>query len=231
MINGLSITAVIPVRAGSRRVPNKNIRPFGNSSLLERKIRQLKEVKEIDTIVVSSDSDIMLDIAKNNGVETQKRPLEYCDEITKSFNEVVEYVACNVKGDIIMWTPCVSPFTNERNYKIAINLFQDFVINTNEYDSLIGCRLFKEFLFDESKPINFTTEKHVPSQFLPNWHVLGNSVYMSKRTDMITKKYFYGKKPYLYELSKIESLDIDDLDDFEICEAILELQNKKNNNI
>ena len=59
----ISLTAIIPVRGGSRRLPNKNILPFGDSNLLVHKIRQLKQVDGINTIVVSSDSDVMLEMA------------------------------------------------------------------------------------------------------------------------------------------------------------------------
>lgn len=65
-----TITAVIPVRAGSRRLPNKNILPFGNSNLLVHKIRQLNQVKSIDTIVVSSDSDEMLNMALSESIQS-----------------------------------------------------------------------------------------------------------------------------------------------------------------
>ena len=79
------ITAIIPVRAGSRRLPNKNILPFGDSNLLVHKIRQLQQVKNIDNIVVSSDSDKMLEIAKAEGVLIHKRAIEYADDKTKTF--------------------------------------------------------------------------------------------------------------------------------------------------
>ena len=58
------ITAVIPVREGSTRLKNKNVAPFAGTNLLINKINQLKEVKEISRIVVSSDSDMMLAMAK-----------------------------------------------------------------------------------------------------------------------------------------------------------------------
>jgi len=63
-----SITGVIPVRAGSRRLPNKNILPFGDSNLLVHKIRQLRHVKGLDRIVVSSDSDMMLEMAEKEAL-------------------------------------------------------------------------------------------------------------------------------------------------------------------
>ena len=91
------ITAVIPVREGSTRLKNKNVAPFAGTNLLINKINQLKEVKEISRIVVSSDSDMMLAMAKERGVMTHKRSPEYCDEKTKSFGEVVRHVAENVE--------------------------------------------------------------------------------------------------------------------------------------
>ena len=46
-----TIKALIPVRAGSQRIKDKNIRPFAGSSLLEIKIRSLQQVKCIDGII------------------------------------------------------------------------------------------------------------------------------------------------------------------------------------
>ena len=67
------ISAVIAARGGSRRVKNKNIRPFAGSSLLERKLLQLKDINEIDAIYVNSESDKILNIAKKYNVNTIKR--------------------------------------------------------------------------------------------------------------------------------------------------------------
>lgn len=226
MINNLSVTAVIPVRGGSRRVPNKNIRKFGNSSLLVNKIRQLKQVELIDRIVVSSDIDAMLQIAVDEGVETQKRPLEYCDEMTRTFNEVVEYVASNVEGDILMWTPCTCPLVESESYKHAIRVFEDSVLVSHEYDSVASAKILKEYVFDEKGPVNFNPVKHVPSQELPDWKIIINGFLIALRKDMIRWKYFYGKKPLLISVDKISAIDIDDMDDFVMAELIY---NKRNN--
>ena len=67
------ITAVIAVRAGSTRVKNKNTRPFAGTNLLVHKIRQLQKVDEIDDIVVTSDSDAMLEMGRENGTLIFKR--------------------------------------------------------------------------------------------------------------------------------------------------------------
>lgn len=211
------ITAVIPVRAGSRRLPNKNILPFGNSNLLVHKIRQLKQVKQISNIIVSTDSDTMIQMAIDENVEFQRRPLEYCDEKTKTFNEVVEYVAKNLKTDIIMWSPCVCPIISPEMYSKAIN---EFLQLDTKYDSVISARLLKEYIFNNNGPVNFYSQNHVPSQQLPNWYIITNGFYIAQRSDMEKWKYFYGRNPKLIEISKFEAIDIDDIADFEFAEFI-----------
>ena len=67
------LTAVIPVRKGSQRVKNKNLKPFADSTLLDIKIETLKKVIGLDEIVVSSDSQEMLDIARKHNVTAHRR--------------------------------------------------------------------------------------------------------------------------------------------------------------
>jgi len=223
-MNKEKIIAVIPVRAGSKRLQNKNILTFGNSNLLIHKIRQLKQVSNIDKILVSSDSEEMLQMACNEGVYTYKRPPEFCDEITKTFNEVVEHTAMNIEENHIMWAPCVCPLTSPKSYEKAVETYKEFVINKQLFDSVISAKVFKEYLFADNRPINYDPENHVPSQFLPDWKVIFNGFYIAPKKSMIKWKYLYGKNPHLIILDKKESIDIDDKEDFEVAKALLNLQ-------
>ncbi len=47
------VTAVVAVRKGSQRVPNKNIKPFGDTTLLDLKLQTLLKVSNIDEIIVA----------------------------------------------------------------------------------------------------------------------------------------------------------------------------------
>ena len=67
------ITAVVAVRKGSQRVPNKNIKPFGDTTLLDLKLQTLLKVSNLDEIIVNTDCDKMIEIGKSYGVKTQKR--------------------------------------------------------------------------------------------------------------------------------------------------------------
>lgn len=224
----MAITAVIPVRKGSKRIKNKNIRPFAGSSLLENKIRQLKMVKEIEEIVVSSDSDEMLEIAKENNVIAVRRPYEYCDEVSRSFNEVVRYIATKeIKTDVMMWVPCVCPLVTERKIKEGIELFRKIQSNALDADSIVTAALIKEYLFNEDGPANFSIENHVPSQKLPNWHYITNGFFIAMREDMAKWGFVYGPHPYLCEVNKYEAIDIDDEVDFMWAEFVMKEIYKK----
>ena len=67
------ITAVITVRSGSQRVKNKNLKKFNKKNLLIYKIKKLKKVKHINEIIVNTDAEEAIDIAKFYKVRFWKR--------------------------------------------------------------------------------------------------------------------------------------------------------------
>ncbi len=218
----MKFSAIIPVRAGSRRLPNKNILPFGNSNLLVHKINQLKMVEKIDEIVVSSDSEIMLEMALNENVKIHRRSIEYSDEVTKSFGEVVALLAEQAtKAENVIWSPVVCPLCDEECFTEAINDYIDLVLKKREYDSLISAKKFKQYLWDEKGPVNYKLGLgHVPSQKLPEWKTIVNGYYIAPREKMIEWIYFFGKKPYCKLITAIQAIDIDDQIDYDFCKFI-----------
>ena len=56
------ITAVIPIRSGSQRVKDRNLRPFANTTLMENKIEMLLNVPELDSIIVNTNSEEDIEI-------------------------------------------------------------------------------------------------------------------------------------------------------------------------
>lgn len=218
----MSITAIIPVREGSRRLKNKNIAPFSGSNLLLHKISQLQEVNEISNIVVSSDSDLMLEMAKAKGVMTHKRALEFCDEKTKTFGEVVAHICEHVDGDDILWATCTAPLVFPKHYKEAISKYYDAL--KNGYDSLVSMEAFKRYLWDDNGPVNYQLGvKHVPSQQLPSLYFVTDGILLAPREKMIEWKYFHGKNPYRFILDKRTSIDIDDGLDLACARAWLDM--------
>ena len=85
------LTAIIPVRQGSQRVKNKNFKPFAGKSLLEHKIELTKQLP-VDEIIINTDSDYAIELAKKNNISYHKRDPYYASsECTNS--EYHEYLA------------------------------------------------------------------------------------------------------------------------------------------
>lgn len=222
------ITAVIPVREGSRRMKNKNIAPFNGTTLLEHKIEVLKKVPEVSDIVVTSDSEYMLQLAVRHDVAIHRRPVEYCDEVSRSFGEMVKYVCSQIEGDHILWAPCTAPLITPELFSEAIAKY--FEALDQGYDSLVSVELFKRFLWNEEAPVNYELGvKQVPSQQLPNLYVITAGIHLAPMQKVLNWSYVYGPHPYKMEIDKFSAIDIDDELDFIQAEAWLKW--KKNNEL
>lgn len=215
-------TAIIPVRKGSRRLKNKNIAPFSDSTLLEYKIKQLKNVSSIDNIVVSSDCDYMLDMSSKLGVSTYKRKPEYCDEKTKPFGEVVAHICSNVSGENIVWATCTSPLVEASDYEEAIEIYKRKKLEG--YDSLMSVEEFHRYIWTDKGPLNYELGiKHVPSQELKALYRVTDGILIAPRKKMIEWKYFHGSNPHMHIMDKRSSIDIDDPLDMACAKAWLDL--------
>ena len=69
------LVAVVPIRKGSQRVKNKNLREFSGKNLLIHKINLLKELSGIDDIIVNTDSDDAISISKKLNVNFLKEKI------------------------------------------------------------------------------------------------------------------------------------------------------------
>ena len=221
------VSALIAVRSGSVRVKNKNIRTFNDSTLLELKIKQLQSVKEINDVVVNSNSDEMLSIAKNLGAKTVKRD-DYYASNTISMSSVFEHMAKNMDCENILYANCTNPLVSTNSYSDAIRIFLN---NTSAYDSLVSCHDIKEFLYLDGKALNYDPMNQPRSQDLPDVVALNFAISIISKSDMIKNKNIIGINPYFYKLNEVESLDIDTPLDFFIAEKLYQHITLDNNKL
>ena len=92
------ITCFIPCRAGSERVPKKNIKPIGGFEygLLQIKLEQVLSCKKINEVILSTNDPEILSYGyklqkKNHKLIIDERAAELCSSET-STDEVIEYV-------------------------------------------------------------------------------------------------------------------------------------------
>lgn len=213
-----TITAVIPVKGNSTRLPNKNILPFGNSNLLQHKIEQLKQVEGLHEIIVSSDSDEMLAIGEKCGVKAIKRPEQYANE-SVPFGMFLEYLCDIIEGEHLLYACATSPLVEPYLYNKAIKTY--FEKLEEGYDSLITCAPYQTYLMDEKGPLNFTMGlAHKNSEQLPMLYHFTNGIDLAPKDKVREWHYNYGPKAYRLLVNKREAADIDDLYDYEIAKAL-----------
>ena len=208
------LKALIPVRAGSERVKNKNIRPFAGSSLLEIKIKQLQRIKEIDGITVNSDSDEMLSLAKNLVVQTIKRDPYYASSEI-SANDFYKNIAENFDADTLLLANVTSPLIKDCTIIDIINKFNNCA---GKYDSVTTATPVKEFLWQDNKALNYDPRKKPRSQDLPEILSLNHAVGIMQRETMINARDIVGYRPLIVPIPPGEALDIDNELDFEFAE-------------
>ena len=212
------LVAVVPVRKGSQRVKNKNLRKFSDTNLLTFKIETLKKVKRIDKIIINTDSEEAIEIAKKNNVDYKVREKYYASSECSN-SEFWSHIAKQTKSDFILFTNCTSPLITVKTYNEIIDSFD---ISYPSHDSVNTVSEIKEFLYLNKTPLNFDPNKAPNSQDLPNVIKLNFAVNILQKETMFKKKSVVGYKPSFYTLNDIESLDIDTEDEFEYAEFLYE---------
>ena len=212
------IVAIIPIRKNSQRIKNKNFKKFfKNKSIFEIKIEKLKKIKEIDKIVVSSDSKKAQYISKKYGIHFHNRK-KYFASSKCSGSDFFQHLALSIKGDYLMYCQCTSPIIKHVTYK---KFLKNFKIYKNKYDSFNTVSRLSTFMWKGNKSLNYNSFNAPNSQDLPsNYYELTFGINIISRKKMIKFKNIVGKKPKFFILDKLESTDIDESIDFDIAQVL-----------
>lgn len=214
----MKITAVIPIRTGSQRVKDKNLRAFADTNLMELKIKNLLQVPELTSIVVNTNSELAIEIVNKSyrgGVATHRRE-EYYASSQCSGSEFFRHLGEVTDTDIFVYCPCTSPFIKPETVSQCINQF----ISTSDYDCLATVSSVKEFLWLDGNPMNYDPAHAPNSQDLPDVVALNFGVTVVRKEDLIKNSNIIGKNPQFVKTSDIESIDIDTPLDFYIAEQL-----------
>lgn len=210
------IQAVIPVRGGSERVKNKNLRPFAGSNLLAIKIGQLLQVKELDAVFVSSEDPGMLELAKELGAIPVERDPYYATS-SVPMSEVYAYMAAQMSSDHVLLTHVTNPLAGSDVYRRCIEAYRN---GLERYDSLTTVADVKDFLYQDGKPLNFDPANKPRSQDLPDILKLTHVVSIAPRELVTRTKEWFGPQVQFVKLDASESFDIDTPLDLEIAELL-----------
>ena len=210
------LSTVLTIREGSVRVKNKNLKPFCNKNLIEYKIEILKRVNGISKIIINTDSEEAIDIAKKHGVSFHKRDPYYASSECPN-SEFWAHIADNTKSEYILFTHCTNPLVKKETYESMIKLFEK---EKNNFDSFNSVTEVKEFLILDKKPINFDLSKAPNSQDLPDVIKLNFAINILPTKLMKQKKSLVGNNPNFFKIDQTEAFDINTNYDFTVAEIL-----------
>lgn len=220
------LTAIVPMRHSSERVPGKNYRDFSGRPLFYHIIQTLIDCPLINKVVIDTDSPIVIEQAQRTFPEILilERP-EHLRDGNIPMNDVLLNCINQVPSDFYLQTHSTNPLLTTKTLTEGI---QKFLKIQPMYDSLFSVtRKHVRFWDALARPINHNQNILLRTQDLPPIFEENSCFYIFTKSILEKKHNRIGDRPYLFEMPEIEAQDID----VELNFIVAELLYKKINNI
>lgn len=214
------IVALLPMKANSSRVPGKNFREFCGKPLFHWILSTLLEVPEIDQVIINTDArDLLMEhkITHSDRVLIRDRKPEICGDDV-SMNLVLADDILNVKAGLYLMTHTTNPLLKKNTILNAIRQFKAAPENIDSVFSVT--RHQTRFYSEKGDPINHDPNNLIPTQDLLPWFEENSNFYLFTSSSFLATNARIGKNPYLYEVPRLESIDIDTMEDWDLAVAV-----------
>lgn len=214
------IVALLPIKKNSERIKGKNFKNFSGKPLFHWVLDSLLEVASIDKIIINTDArESLIENDVNNSkkilIRDRKEHL-LGDDI--SMNLIIEDDLMSVESDIFIMTHTTNPLLKPATIQNALLRFKE----SQDNDSLFTANKVQSRFYDHNKkPINHDPDDLIKTQDLPIWFEENSCLYIFTKLSFQKNRARIGSKPLIYPISKGESYDIDEMDDWDIAEAIM----------
>lgn len=218
------ILAVIPARGGSKGVPRKNIRDLAGKPLIGWTIEEAKKSKYIDRLILSSEDDEIIEVAKQFGCEVPfKRPIELAQDDTPGIEPVLNAIEYCPGYDYVVLLQPTSPLRTVEDIDGCIEKLlssgKDFCVSVTEPNK---SPFWMYTLENENMVPLIAQDKLVARrQDLPKVYALNGAVYIGNCNSLKISQSFLTENTTAYIIPEMRSIDIDNQIDFMICEMFL----------
>lgn len=207
------------MKGHSERVPNKNLRSFGGRPLYRHIVNTLLACSHIDAVYINTDSDMIAKDAINtfdSRVKIIPRPAEISGDFV-SMNVIIDYDLSQIDGDCFLQTHSTNPLLRMETISKAVERF----LQRGEYDSLFGVNRYQSRFYDwQGKSFNHNPEEMLRTQDLPPLYEENSNLYLFSRESFNKRGRRIGDRPILFEIPRLEAIDIDIEEDFKLAEVI-----------
>jgi CMP-N-acetylneuraminic acid synthetase len=214
------ITALVPMRHHSQRVPGKNYRLLAEKPLFHHIVETLMSVPEIQAVIVDTDSEPVMEGVRRffPDVKLIQRPAHLrADDVP--MNDILLYDTEQIQSEFYLQTHSTNPLLEAETVSRAI---QAFLLAYPKYDSLFSVtRLQTRLYFQDGRAINHNPRELIQTQDLPPVYEENSCLYLFTRDNLIQWHHRIGETPLMFEIPADEAWDIDEELDFEICDFLL----------
>lgn len=216
----LSITALVPMRHTSERVPGKNYRLIGGKPLYAHILATLLKVPEINRVAVDTDSEIIREgLARDfPQVIYLERPA-HLRAGSIPMNEILMHDTAQLPSDLYLQTHSTNPLIKAETFSRAI---QTLLAVYPAQDSLFGVTRLQARLWDSLvRPINHNPAILLRTQDLPPVFMENSCMYLFNRETLAQRRNRLGERPLMFEIEPGEAWDIDEESTFRIVEQLM----------
>lgn len=242
MIENYSILAIIPARGGSKGLSRKNILPLLDKPLIAWTIEAAGKSKYIDKYIVSTDDDEIANIASSFNCEVPfLRPKHLASDEASSINVIrhsIDFFKSN--GTTFNYTILLEPTSPLRDSEDIDSAIEILFSNKDRADSIVGVskveathpafnvKIDKKGLI---QPYNSKKFNILRRQDIEELYFFEGSVYISLTDVLLDKESFYHERTLPYVVPRWKSLEIDELVDLIMAEALLKKKNLLNRQV
>lgn len=226
MINGKKVLAVIPARGGSKGVPRKNVRLLAGKPLIAWTIDEAKKSRYIDKLILSSDDEEIIGVAKQFGCEVPfVRPQELAKDDTPGILPVLHALKETPGYDYVVLLQPTSPLRLSQDIDGCIS--QCVLAREPSCVTVTESQQHPHWMFYVD-PVNNKMSKVVTDvkiatrrQDLPKAYALNGAVYVALVAALSEEKGFLTPATTAYIMPHERSLDIDSEFDIKVAELFI----------
>jgi len=219
----MKLIALVPMRHHSQRVPGKNYRDLAGKPLYQHIVETLLVVPEVDEIVVDTDSDPVMDGLRKDfpQVKIINRP-EHLRADDMPMNEIIIHDTEQFPADFYLQTHSTNPLLKAGTISRAI---QTFHANFPEKDSLFSVTRWQTRFYDkDGNAVNHNPRELIQTQDLPPMYEENSCIYIFTRENLIVKRHRISDHPLMFEIPRLEAVDIDTEADFQIASILMKMR-------
>ena len=212
-----TVTALIPIKGASERVPGKNLRSFCGQPLLYKVLEMLQQSPCVKQIVVNTDSDVVASLSSQwSKTVIHERPAALCGHHIPMNNIIAHDIGLLGDGHYLQ-THVTNPLLRKETVADAV---ARYFSSLNKHDSLFSVREMQtRFWRADGTPLNHDPSRLINTQDLEPIYEENSCVYIfSAESFKKAGNNRIGHHPLLYPIAQCESFDIDTEDDFHIAE-------------